>query len=166
MRFGDRACRLSPAYSASPAEEHGLHVSAFRITRGTTRYEGRREITMKLLLLALAIATAAAPKVAAASDLKAPLELTPKSALMAGVPHSSAPFVTAAQPELHLAATPTAPREQGRASCQSDHDLCYDASNGGHIVYKPARQFMPDLPGLKPENISIKRDRVIFKYSF
>ena len=120
---------------------------------------------MKLLLLALAVAIVSAPQVAAAND--AALELKPKAALMASVPHSTAPFVSAAQPQLQLAAAqPSHGEARGRSDCQSDHDLCYDPTNGGHIVYKPARNFMPDLPGLTPDNISIKRDRIIFKYTF
>jgi hypothetical protein len=124
---------------------------------------------MKLLLPALALAAATTPLLASAADSKPALELKPKAAIMTSAPHSSAPFVAASQPELRLAAeSPSAhgPGSSRAWSCQSDHDLCYDANNGGHIVYKPARQFMPDLPGLKPENISIKRDRIIFKYSF
>ncbi len=123
---------------------------------------------MKLLVilaLALAFAAAAFPKVAAAAEAKPALELKPKAALTAAAPHGSAPFVVAAaQPELNLAPQPSA-RAQGRSSCTADHDLCYDAS-AGHIVYKPARQFMPQFPGLTPENISVKRDRIIFRYSF
>jgi hypothetical protein len=85
--------------------------------------------------------------------------------MMAAAPHQSAPFVeAAAQPELRLAQEP--PRAaQSRSSCNADRDLCYD-QNSGHIVYKPARQFMPEINGLTPENISIKRDRIIFRYSF
>ena len=28
------------------------------------------------------------------------------------------------------------------------------------------RQFMPDIPGLQRENISVKRDRIVLRYSF
>ena len=121
---------------------------------------------MKLLFVALALATAALPKVAGAAEAKPALELKPKAALMATAPHGSAPFVVAmAQPELNLAPPPRARAAQSRSSCTADHDLCYDASSG-HIVYKPARQFMPQFPGLTPENISVKRDRIIFRYTF
>ena len=124
---------------------------------------------MKLLLPALVLAVSIAPGLAAAADVKPALELKPKAALMSSAPHTSAPFVAATQPDLHFASESPATRGNATArswSCQSDHDLCYDVNNGGHIVYKPARNFMPDLPGLTPENISIKRDRIIFKYSF
>ena len=120
---------------------------------------------MKLLIPALALAAAAVPMAAAAAETKPALELKPKAALMAAAPHGYAPFVAAAaHPDLNLAPPPSA-RAQSRSSCAADHDLCYDA-NAGHIVYKPARQFMPQFRGLTPENISVKRDRIIFRYSF
>jgi hypothetical protein len=121
---------------------------------------------MKLRFFALAAGLAAAPCLTAAADMKPALELRPKAALMAAIPHDSAPFVVAAsEPQLHLAPQRDTPAAQSRSSCTADRDLCYDA-NSGHIVFKPARQFMPDLPGMTPENISLKKDRVIFRYSF
>jgi hypothetical protein len=73
-------------------------------------------------------------------------------------------------PTGEAASEPMFPRAETRAershsACDSDRDFCYDADNG-HIVYKPARKLMPDIPGLRAENISIKRDRLVFKYSF
>jgi hypothetical protein len=44
-------------------------------------------------------------------------------------------------------------------------DLCYDLREA-RIVYKPARQYMPALPGLRAESISLRHDRVVLKYSF
>ena len=55
--------------------------------------------------------------------------------------------------------------QQSRSSCNSDRSLCYDAASG-RIVYKPARALMPDIPGLTRENISVKRDRIVLRYSF
>ena len=122
---------------------------------------------MKWLPFALAAVIAAAPVVVPAADARPALELKPKAALMAAVPHGSPPFVAAApEPELHLAATQRdMPQAQSRSSCTADRDLCYDADSG-HIVFKPVRQFMPGLPGMTPENISVKRDRIVFRYSF
>ena len=122
---------------------------------------------MKRLPFALAAVIAAAPIFVAAADARPALDLKPKAALMAAVPHGAAPFVAAApEPELHLtAAQRDMPQPQGRSSCTADRDLCYDAESG-HIVFKPVRQFMPGLPGMTPENISVKRDRIVFRYSF
>jgi hypothetical protein len=122
---------------------------------------------MKRLPFALAAFIAAAPVLVAAADARPALELKPKAALMAAVPQGSAPFVAAMPgPELHLAATQRdSPQPQSRSSCTADRDLCYDA-NSGNIVFKPVRQFMPALPGMTRENITVKRDRIVFRYSF
>jgi hypothetical protein len=120
-----------------------------------------------LFSFALAAGLAAAPGMARSADAKPALELKPKAALMAAVPNSSAaPFVAPVSgPELHFAPQREGPPAQGRSSCNADRDLCYDA-NSGHIVFKPARQFMPGFPGMTPENISVKKDRIILRYSF
>src|SRR5476651_1568051 len=105
---------------------------------------------MKLLMAALALCVAAAPKVAAAIEGK-PLELKPKAALVttAAPSHNYAPFVAPSpvEPDLDLAPHRDAREDQSRSSCNSDRALCYDPGSG-HIVYKPARQLMPDLPGM------------------
>ena len=120
---------------------------------------------MKFLILALAVGLAAAPKVAAAVELK-PLQLKPKAALVTTAPHNSAPFVSPTmEPDLDLVPRRDERQDQSRSSCNSDRALCYDPGSG-RIVYKPARQLMPDLPGLQRENISVKRDRVVLRYSF
>ena len=36
----------------------------------------------------------------------------------------------------------------------------------GFEVVETARGLMPDIPGLQRENISVKRDRVVLRYSF
>ncbi len=123
---------------------------------------------MKLLILALAVGIAAAPKVAAAATTEKPLLLRPKSAIAVGAaPHASAPFVnpSAFGPDLDLVPRRDERQDQSRSSCNSDRALCYDAGSG-RIVYKPARLVMPDIPGLTRENISVKRDRIILRYSF
>ncbi len=120
---------------------------------------------MKITLLALMLLAFAAPR-ALAEDAH-PLQLKSKSAIATVVPHRSAPFV---QPLGEPEAAPLVPHrdlreDQSRSSCESGRDLCYDAQSG-HIIYKPARQLMPDVRGLQAENISLKRDRIVFKYSF
>lgn len=47
----------------------------------------------------------------------------------------------------------------------SASDLCYDLRDA-RVVYRPARRYMPTIEGLRPESISLRRDRIIFKYSF
>jgi hypothetical protein len=55
---------------------------------------------------------------------------------------------------------------QSRSSCdRPGQSLCYDPGSG-KIVYKKARELMPGLPGFRAEHISLRRDRVTFKYTF
>lgn len=120
------------------------------------------------IALILAIASASAP--AGAADAVAPkasLELRLKAAIAPMTPtHRFAPFVMPlSEPDPELLPRRDERLEQSRSSCSSGRSLCYDP-NSGRIVYKPARGLMPDIPGLQRENISVKRDRIVLRYSF
>ena len=53
-----------------------------------------------------------------------------------------------------------------RGACEVNAaDLCYDLANR-RVVYRRARAYMPKIDGLRAESISVKRDRILFKYSF
>jgi hypothetical protein len=134
---------------------------------------------MKLLAMAIAmsVSTPAPAAVADASPHSQPLQLRPKAgvAQVAGTGPvllaKVAPFVNSAgnpsavsEPALELA-SPKSQTAQPKPGCSKSASLCYD-TDSGRIVFKPARQFMPEIPGLQRENISIKRDRIIFRYSF
>jgi|SRR4051812_37111154 hypothetical protein len=43
--------------------------------------------------------------------------------------------------------------------------LCYDLTDG-RIVYRQARAYMPKMDGLRAESVSLRRDKLVFKYSF
>jgi hypothetical protein len=43
--------------------------------------------------------------------------------------------------------------------------LCYDAADG-RLVYRGARDYMPKVVGLSPESVTIRRNRLVLKYSF
>jgi len=124
---------------------------------------------MKLVILAVvaALFLAALPRGAraAAPGEPQPLQLTSKSAISVAPSHSSAPFVSPrAEPEVDFV-----PRQErvrrSPSSCERQVTLCYD-ENAGHLVFKPARALMPGLPGMQAENISVKKDRIVFRYSF
>ena len=120
---------------------------------------------MKLLALALAVA-AATPRGEAAETKPLVLQLKPKAAIASPVHSRYAPFATpSAEPELELIPRRDPREETSRSSCSGERSLCYDPTSG-RIVYKPARNFMPDIPGLQRENIPVKRDRIVFRYSF
>lgn len=125
---------------------------------------------MNVVAIAL-IAAVAAPAAGAndaATPAKPPLQLKPKAAIETmSVPlHRFAPFVAPlAEPDLDLLPRRDARLDASRSSCAGERSLCYDPTSG-RIVYKPARELMPDFPGLRRENISVKRDRIVLRYSF
>ena len=125
---------------------------------------------MNVLLLLLAIAAFLAPRLAAAEEGKQlNLQLKPKLLAAGSAAAAPAPFATPQSDDsrpLDLGAS--APHRDGnRSACGIDSTWCYEATEGGRsIVYKPARRFMPHINGLTPENISVKRDRIVFRYSF
>ena len=43
--------------------------------------------------------------------------------------------------------------------------LCFDYRTGS-ALYKPMRQFLPDIPGMTPHNLSIRRNRIVADYTF
>jgi len=127
---------------------------------------------MKVLVFALASSSMLSPLPSPAAEGEKALQLHPKEAILTSsavvttTPHQYAPFVSPlGGPDLDLVPRRTAAQESSRSSCNGESSVCYDPGSG-HIVYKPARQFMPELPGLQPENISVKRDRIVLRYSF
>jgi len=51
-------------------------------------------------------------------------------------------------------------------SCEATaSSLCYDLADR-RIVYRQARAYMPQFDGLRAESVSLRHDKVIFKYSF
>jgi hypothetical protein len=119
------------------------------------------------IVLAIAVAAPHAGATESTSAPIAPLLLKPKAAIANLTPHHTyAPFIApSAEPDLDLIPRRDARLESSRSSCSGDRSLCYDP-NSGRIVYKPARAYMPELPGLRAENISVKRDRITLRYSF
>ena len=120
---------------------------------------------MKAALLAVGLALIVMP--ATASEEGRALQLKPKAAIASAVAHASAPYqLPLGEPQREPLFTPRDPRhEQSRSSCGSGRDLCYDQA-AGRLVYKPARQLMPGLPGLAADSVSLKRDKIVFKYTF
>jgi len=125
---------------------------------------------MNALLLLVAMAMLVAPRPAAAEDGKL-LNLQLKPKLLAASPAAGqAPFASAPTDDGHpldLAGAAAQQHEGSRSACGVDSTWCYDMGEGGRtLVYKPARSFMPRINGLTAENISVKRDRIVFRYSF
>lgn len=50
-------------------------------------------------------------------------------------------------------------------NCTADSLVCYDYRKR-HSVVPMTKSMMPDVPGLKKEGVTVKRDKVAFNYSF
>ena len=50
-------------------------------------------------------------------------------------------------------------------SCKADSLVCYDYRKRQSVV-PITKSMMPDVPGLKKEGLTVKRDKVAFNYSF
>jgi hypothetical protein len=88
------------------------------------------------------------------------------SAYAFGARSVQAPLLIAAETNPEAPHRPEAASAGPRGGCErSSADLCYDSFEN-HIVYRPARQFMPEFHGLTAENISLRRHGIRFRYSF
>ena len=122
-------------------------------------------------MLMLALAASAATLAVQANDgldLAARSKMSAASFSVRSVSAStSAPFTVGASDasvEAMLRAEAQGP--DLRSACdRAKLDVCYDAVDG-RIVYKPAREYMPRFEGLKAESVSLRHDRVVFKYTF
>jgi hypothetical protein len=125
--------------------------------------------SISLVGVALSLGIASAPKAAAVEPRESmALRLKPKSAISMSAPSPSyAPFVLSASPapELNLLPRNTLRQDPSRPSCDPGRALCYDSSSR-QIDFGLARNLMPDLPGLKRENISVSRHWIVMRYSF
>ena len=103
-------------------------------------------------------ATDAAELAARSKRMAASASISPGSA--------EAPFRTARDPLPGLLLRQEQASRATRGAC---HDpaaaLCYDPMDG-RVVYRPARKYMPQFQGLRAESVSLRRDRLVFKYSF
>jgi len=97
------------------------------------------------------------------------LSLKSKALASAGttnVKQGAAPFTAARDPMPQLLLLEEQEQRVVRSSCETNaRDLCYDLSSG-RVVYRPARQYMPKVEGLTAESVTLRHNRVVFKYSF
>ena len=97
------------------------------------------------------------------------LSLKSKALASAAAPstkQAEAPFTSARDPMPELLMMEELERRGARSTCEAAaRDLCFDAAEG-RIVYRAARNYMPRIEGLTAESITVKSNRVTFKYSF
>ena len=125
---------------------------------------------MRRVLAALAILASPAFTARAADAPEVSLKnkaLASAAAPVAVAKQSDATFVASRDPLAQLLMLEEQDRRDVRGGrCDAAASaLCYDAAEG-RIVYKSARKFMPQFEGLQPESVSVRGNRVTFKYSF
>lgn len=114
----------------------------------------------------LLLASGASGATERGEDLSARSKVMAARAVPEAQAHTNAPFRASHDPipGLLLREAGTALRPQ--AACEAHaRDLCYDATDG-RIVYRPVRRWMPQVEGLTAESLSLRRNRLNFKYSF
>jgi hypothetical protein len=122
-----------------------------------------RATLLMALLLPLAFA-AAASDVGDASILSK--SMASAAANAASPRQADAPFRRGHDPMPELILREEIERRGPRGACESSAtDLCYDMHDA-RMVYRPARRYMPTVDGLRAESVSLRRDRIVFKYSF
>ena len=123
----------------------------------------------RTLLISTVLATLAAPAIANEG-----VELSIRSKSMAAsvtsaapARNAEAPFRVARDPLPEDFFTPVEDQRKGvKSACDSNAtSLCYDMADR-RLVYRPARKFMPTVDGLRPESVSLRKDRIVLKYSF
>lgn len=82
-------------------------------------------------------------------------------------PKSDAPFAAGRDPFPYIMMQEEQQRRgpQGVGCEFTARDVCYDLADG-RVVYRPVREYMPKFDGLKPESVSLRHNRIVFKYSF
>ena len=79
---------------------------------------------------------------------------------------ADAPFRPGRDPMPEMILREELARRGPSGSCENAAtDLCYDLHDA-RVVYRPARRYMPAVEGLRAESISLRRDKIVFKYSF
>jgi hypothetical protein len=120
----------------------------------------RRSIVVTAILASLAF-------VARANDGVEP-SLKSRALASAGstTQQAPAPFTYGRDPLPQLLMLDEQERRGPRGACEfSARDLCYDLTDG-RVVFRPARSYMPKIDGLTAENVTLRSNRVVFKYSF
>ena len=85
----------------------------------------------------------------------------PKAAVLA-----PAPFTAARDPLPEILLRDEQDRHGYTSSCQhSTSNFCYDLADG-RISFRGARLYMPKVDGLTAESVSLRQNRIVFKYSF
>jgi hypothetical protein len=121
----------------------------------------RRSILITAIFASLALPAVANDGVEPSLKMKALA-----SAGAASAKQGVAPFTSSRDPLPQLMLLDEQEQRAPSGACEfSANDLCYDLADR-RVVYRPARQYMPTFQGLTAENVSLRRNRIVLKYSF
>jgi hypothetical protein len=145
---------------AAGRPEDGCVAAGLYATRGRREPQMRRSFAIAILLATpILAARAAEPVVDFSMHAKAVASSGP-------VKPASAPFAVGRDPWPQLALREEQEMRGPQGSCEySTRDVCYDMADA-RLVYRPARQYMPKIGELTPENVQLRPNRIVFKYSF
>ena len=116
---------------------------------------------LKRIAAALALALAVpSPAIAAEDAVRLPIAAYPAPALAPTLVKSANPWEA---PALR-ASEPGLVRKSSRRCEDSGLEICLGAD--GRITVPGAKKFLPEIPGLTPERLTVKRSGVVFGYSF
>lgn len=121
---------------------------------------------MRRAVMLAMLASAALPALATGGMELSLRSRSQAAAASIAVPAAEAPFRVRRDPLPELLYREELARRGPRGACDATAtDLCYDLREA-RVVYRPARRIMPAIEGLRAESISLRHDRIVFKYSF
>jgi hypothetical protein len=127
----------------------------------------RRAFAASIALAGLALPALAQEGIELATRAKL---LAPSASLPAAAANrqflAPADVIAQAPPTAEILDRHLADLRRPRADCDiTANDVCFDVRER-KPVYRGVREYMPAVEGLKPESVSLKREGVVFKYSF
>ena len=119
-----------------------------------------------LVLAALFVSTATAAGANEGFELSNKARSSAAAGALA-VKSAEAPFRTGRDPlpELLMRAEQESRSGPSGACEMTATALCYDVIDR-RVVYRSARRYMPQFDGLQAESVSLRRDRIVLKYTF
>jgi hypothetical protein len=124
------------------------------------------EHKMRRILIATAVFASLAFTAQANDGLDVSAKKVVASTAVPASKQVEAPFTAAHDPLPMLLVMEEQERRGLRSTCDAAATtLCFDAADG-RIVYRGARNFMPQISGLRAESMGLRGNRVSFRYSF
>lgn len=131
----------------------------------------RKEFLSVPWLLAMALMAASTTGTAEAPPRNTvPVQITPQMIQQASAPAQptkDSPYLLRPEDPPHdiFHDTPRNLEHIPNGCSRNGESLCFDYRSG-HAVYKPTRKLLPEIPGMTPHNLSIRRNKIVAQYTF